>query len=62
MYIYMYVCIYEGGCWWGCIFLENIEKYCVFTVFYALHEAGNVVKQRFFLYLLYLISDMRFVH
>jgi len=32
-------------------------------VFYALHEAGNVVKQRFFFgYLLYLISDMRFVH
>ena len=30
-------------------------------MFYALHGAGNVVKQRF-LYLLYLISDMKFVH
>ena len=27
-------------------------------MFYALHEAGNVVKQRFFVYLLYLISDI----
>ena len=29
-------------------FLRKYRKILCFTVFYALHEAGNVVKQRFF--------------
>ena len=51
IYIYIYVCMYvymRAGVGGDVFFLENIEKYCVFTVFYALHEAGNVVKQSFF--------------
>ena len=29
-------------------FVKNVKKVLYFTVFYALHEAGNVVKRRFF--------------